>query len=187
MEPLSYRSVLLGNSDNKLSRDDLSRALFCSMAVYENNAGAEHLFRTAQTAYPNATFEKVHMAKDLRNAHKFLVAYRENCVFVAFQGTKNLKDVASDMRIDRHTAKFGGFFHKGFYDRADSFASSDQSPLPGLLATKKRIIFCGHSLGGAVAHIVLFRFLLENDGLVTNVRPVWLQYKSVSIACNIEH
>lgn len=186
MEPLSYRPVLLGNSDNKLSRDDLSRALFCSMAVYKNNAGAEHLFRTAQTAYPNATFEKVHMAKELRNAQKFLVAYTENCVFVAFRGTKNLKDVASDMRIDRHAAKFGGYFHKGFYDRADSFASSDQSPLPGLLATKKRIIFCGHSLGGAVAHIVLFRFLLENDGLVINVRPVWLQYKSVSIACNIE-
>lgn len=179
MKPSSYRSVLLGNSDNKLSKDDLSRALFCSMAVYKNNAEAEDIFRTAQAAYPNATFEKVHMAKDHGKAHKFLVAYTEKCVFVAFRGTNDLKDVASDMRIDRHAVKFGGYFHKGFYERADSFASSDQSPLPGLLATKKRIIFCGHSLGGAVAHIVLFRFLLEPREenfplLVTNVRPDWL-------------
>lgn len=162
MKPSSSQSVLLGNSDNKLSKDDLSRALICSMAVYLNNAGAEDIFRKAQAAYPNTNFEKVHMAKDHGKAHKILVAYTEECVYVAFQGTDNLKDVASDMRIDRHAVKSGGFFHRGFYDRADSFASSDRSPLPGLLATKKRIILCGHSLGGAVAQTVLFRFLLDN-------------------------
>ncbi|KAG0605584.1 hypothetical protein M758_9G070700 [Ceratodon purpureus] len=156
------RSVSLDNSDNKLSKDDLSRALFCSMAVYKNNAEAEYLLQQAQIAYPSIAFVKVHMSLDLPKGQKFLVAYTENCAFIAFRGTENLQDVACDMRTDR-CPKFGGWFHKGFYDRADSFMGPNHSPLPDLLETKKRIFFCGHSLGGAVAHMVLYRFLIDGD------------------------
>lgn len=167
------RFVPLGSSDKKLSEDDLCGALFCSMAVYMTNAEAESFFREPQFCFPSITVDKVHMSLNPSEGgprQKFLVAYIENCIFIAFRGTENLHDVACDIKINRHYQKFGGTFHKGFFDRADAFMGSNHSPLRGLLKTGKRIIFCGHSLGGAVAHMVLLRFLLEYDLLLNNVR-----------------
>jgi len=188
-------SVGLGLTEDKLRKDDLLGALICSMAVCMPNAAAEILFRTAQEVYPSPRFSKVHMSVDpykkWRRGQKFLVAYTADCVFIAFRGTKNLKDVASDLCTNSER-RFGGSFHKGFYDRADSFLGSEKwNPLPDLMDTAsregRRIIFCGHSLGGAVAHMVLFRFLLQTQidtEQVTNVRPTWTHLNSFSVILN---
>jgi hypothetical protein len=54
-----------------------------------------------------------------------------------------------------------GKFHAGFFSRAERF------PLQKILNKKeyhnRNIIFCGHSMGGAVATIVTIQALLEEQ------------------------
>jgi predicted lipase len=99
---------------------------------------------------------------------KFLVAYAADAIFIAFRGTATRKDLAKDLRTDYHY-KFGGSFHAGFFKRANDFLHVHDETLPSnrvselIYASKKRIVFCGHSLGGAVAHMVLLLILLEEN------------------------
>jgi len=145
------------------SREDLSRAFFCSAAVYESsNERAEIMLQNTQRDYPTIKFEKVHMSLDLFGEHKFLVAYAEDAIFIAFRGTTSLEDIATNLKLARDS-RFGGAFHCGFFKRSDVFFKPDCNPILGLLSLQKRIIFCGHSLGGAVAHMVLFRLFVENN------------------------
>jgi hypothetical protein len=96
---------------------------------------------------------------------KFVVASAEDVIFIAFQGmvTQPTDFIISDLEFDE---QLGVNFHKGFFTRSNVFYGG-QSPytqllLKELLRCNKRVIFCGHSLGGAVSHMVLLRFLLEN-------------------------
>jgi hypothetical protein len=92
------------------------------------------------------------------------VASAEDIIFIAFQGMVTPTDfIISDLKFDE---QLGVNFHKGFFTRSNVFYGG-QSPyrqllLKELLRSKQRVIFCGHSLGGAVSHMVLLRFLLEN-------------------------
>ncbi len=160
---MSSTSIGLGRNDERMpSREDLSRAFFCSAAVYESsNERAEILLQNTQRHYPTITFAKVHMSLDLFGEQKFLVAYAEDAIFIAFRGTTTLEDVAINLKLARKSG-FGGAFHRGFFQRSDVFFKPDCDLMPGLFSLQKRIIFCGHSLGGAVAHMVLFRLLVEN-------------------------
>ncbi|CAM6037072.1 unnamed protein product [Sphagnum compactum] len=162
---MSSTSIRLGPNDGRMpSREDLSRAFFCSAAVYESsNERAEILLQNTQRDYPTIKFAKVHMSLDLFGEHKFLVAYAEDAIFIAFRGTTTLEDVATNLKFARDS-RFGGAFHYGFFKRSDIFFKPDCNPILGLLSLQKRIIFCGHSLGGAVAHMVLFRLFVEDDG-----------------------
>jgi hypothetical protein len=109
------------------------------------------------------------MSVDLySDGQKFLVAYAADAIFIAFRGTTTCKDVASNLRTDNHH-KFGGSFHAGFFKRANDFLHVHDETLPSnrvwelIHESKKRIVFCGHSLGGAVAHMVLLLILLEEN------------------------
>ncbi len=56
-----------------------------------------------------------------------------------------------------------GHFHKGFLKRSDVFnvGRGPYLPLLELLSKpERRIILCGHAVGGAVSHMILLRFLL---------------------------
>lgn len=160
---MSSSSIQPGCCDDTLSRDDLSRAYFCSEAVYKSSVTSATAFlQKTQCDHPIVRFEKVHMSLELLGQQKFLVAYAEDVIFIAFRGTETLDDLAADLKMVNRP-KFGGAFHAGFFKRADVFMGSDQNPMKGLLSLNKRIIFCGHSLGGAVAHMVLLRYLLENN------------------------
>jgi pimeloyl-ACP methyl ester carboxylesterase len=160
---MSSSSIQPGCCDDTLSRDDRCRAYFCSEAVYKSSvASATAFLQKIQCDHPIVRFEKVHMSLELLGQQKFLVAYAEDAIFIAFRGTETLDDLATDLKMVNHP-KFGGAFHAGFFKRADVFMGSDQNPMKGLLSLNKRIIFCGHSLGGAVAHMVLLRYLLENN------------------------
>ncbi len=161
---MSSTSIRLGSNDDRtLPRDDLSRAFFCSVAVYESSTEeAEMLFRKTQREHPAVRFAKVHMSLNLPGEQKFLVAYADDAIFIAFRGTTTLGDVATNLKLANHS-RFGGAFHSGFFKRTDVFVKPDCNPMPGLLSLQKRIIFCGHSLGGAVAHMVLLRLLVENN------------------------
>ncbi|CAK9856866.1 unnamed protein product [Sphagnum jensenii] len=161
---MSSTSIRLGSNDDRtLRRDDLSRAFFCSVAVYESSTEeAEILFRKTQSEHPAVRFAKVHMSLNLPGEQKFLVAYADDAIFIAFRGTTTLEDIAANLKVANHSG-FGGAFHSGFFKRTDVFFQPNCDPMPGLFSLQKRIIFCGHSLGGAVAHMVLLRLLVENN------------------------
>ncbi|CAK9203001.1 unnamed protein product [Sphagnum troendelagicum] len=172
---MSSNSIPLGCPDSTLSRDDLFRALFCAQAVYEDVAGAEVLLRETQRGNPSVKFQKIHMSVEdkISDGQKFLVAHAEDAIFIAFRGTATRKDMASDLRIDNHH-QFGGSFHAGFSKRANDFLHVRDETLASnpvwelIYWSEKRIVFCGHSLGGAVAHMVLLLILLEGTGYTTS-------------------
>jgi len=161
---MSSTSIGLGCDDERMpSREDVSRAFFCSAAVYESsNERAEIMLQNTQAEYPTIKFAKVHMSLDLFGEQKFLVAYAEDAIFIAFRGTTTLEDIATNLKLVADPS-FGGAFHCGFFKRSDVFFKPHCNPIQGLLSLRKRIIFCGHSLGGAVAHMVLFRLFVVNN------------------------
>jgi hypothetical protein len=87
---------------------------------------------------------------------KFLVAYANDATFIAFRGTKTLEDLTHTFLIDEYSQ---GHFHKGFLKRSDVFNVGIAPYLPLLHKPGRRIILCGHAVGGAVSHMVLLRFL----------------------------
>jgi hypothetical protein len=91
---------------------------------------------------------------------KFLVAYANDATFIAFRGTKTLEDVTDTFQIDDDSNEH---FHNGFLKRSAVFnvGMPRYAPLLELLSEpKRRIILCGHAVGGAVSHMILLRFLL---------------------------
>ncbi|CAM6066599.1 unnamed protein product [Sphagnum tenellum] len=184
---MSSSSIQPGCCDDTLSRDDLSRAYFCSEAVYKSSVTRATAFlQKTQCDHPIVRFEKVHMSLELLGQQKFLVAYAEDAIFIAFRGTETLDDLAADLKMVNHP-KFGGAFHAGFFKRADVFMGSDQNPMKGLLSLNKRIIFCGHSLGGAVAHMVLLRYLLEENWKVDEQSQGQYSNSLISVAFGAPH
>lgn len=90
---------------------------------------------------------------------KAVLVENNTSIFLCFRGTQmdDKIDIVTDFKIISEK-QFGGKIHKGFYDRAKSV---DILSIYLLAKSKgKRLIFCGHSLGGAVATlstlIVLF-------------------------------
>jgi hypothetical protein len=146
----------------KFRKEDLSRAIFCAQVVsHEDDAGAEKFLEQSQQTHPGIQFEKIQMSLDYRDKEqKFLVAYASDATFIAFRGTKTLEDVTDTLQIDEHSKRH---FHNGFLKRSDVFnvGMAPYRPLLHLLhKSGRRIILCGHAVGGAVSHMILLRFLL---------------------------
>ncbi|CAK9863589.1 unnamed protein product [Sphagnum jensenii] len=166
--PCAPKIPLVPNTHYTLRTDDISRALVCATAVYEKDA--THFFAQSQRGIQ---FEKVHMSLDLTDPpQRFMVAYSRDAIFIAFRGTETFADVSCDLEIDG-LARFQGRFHRGFFKRSKVFyvGQSPQLLMFELLRSdpQRRVILCGHSMGGAVSHMVLLRFLLENN--MYNVLP----------------
>ncbi|KAG0602023.1 hypothetical protein M758_11G155500 [Ceratodon purpureus] len=150
------------------SKHDLTRAMACSMAISDRDKSEEYLdaFRKLE---PEDQFQEIHLS-DESEEQQFLVAYAEDAVFIGFRGTRVLQDVACDLLVQKISNRhIPGSFHKGIYERSSCVFGLHGSkiilfPLLKLILTEgKRIIFCGHSLGGAVGHMVLIRLLLEKE------------------------
>lgn len=80
-----------------------------------------------------------------------------NYIFVAFRGTSTGKDVRKDLK--RIQKDFGhGDVHAGFLECWDSVEPEVYFWLRDQIAVGKRVVFCGHSLGGAVAQLAYISF-----------------------------
>eukprot|EP01018_Ginkgo_biloba_P029721 Gb_18098 [translate_table: standard] len=94
----------------------------------------------------------------------------DDYVFVAFPGTRNVKDIITDSKfgeceINRNNQFFSSLkdsatdepalVHKGFLDRfLKIFPSSEiENEVQKAQGENKRIVFAGHSLGGAIASL----------------------------------
>ncbi|KAH8944566.1 hypothetical protein BDL97_13G117600 [Sphagnum fallax] len=158
-------NIPLASNEITLRKEDLSRAMFCALAISQEDDVKEVKDKLKQ--HPDLQFEEIHISVpnlDGEPIQKFVVASTEDIIFIAFQGMVTPTDfIISDLEFDE---QLGVNFHKGFFTRSNVFYGG-QSPyrhllLEELLSSKRRVIFCGHSLGGAVSHMVLLRFLLEN-------------------------
>jgi hypothetical protein len=157
--------IPLGSNEITLRKEDLSRAMFCALAISQEDDVKEVEDKLKQ--HPDLQFEEIHISVpnlDGEPIQKFVVASADDIIFIAFQGMVTPTDfIISDLQFDE---QLGVNFHKGFFTRSNVFYGG-QSPYRQLLLKEllrsKRVIFCGHSLGGAVSHMVLLRFLLENQ------------------------
>lgn len=155
-----------------LPEEDLSRAFACAAAIGTHTPDGGSSFLKYVNAFRRVPREH-QFSKILFSAEKeeqqFCVAYAEDAIFIAFRGTQDLKDVACDLMIRKYEPinSRGAAFHRGIRHRSGCFLGLHGSEIMGGLleemreVPEKRIIFCGHSLGGAVAHMVLWRILME--------------------------
>lgn len=74
-------------------------------------------------------------------------------VFVAYRGTESMKDAAADLDVRYIHLKDGICVHRGFYNQLMSIKDQLLVTLsdPDILSPDDALIFCGHSLGGALA------------------------------------
>ena len=77
----------------------------------------------------------------------------EDIVYVTFRGTSSFKDILEDLDIKRTRVSGKIKVHKGFYKQFQSVQINITKSLLKLTENATRIIFTGHSLGGALAQI----------------------------------
>jgi hypothetical protein len=89
-----------------------------------------------------------------------------NLVYVAFRGTNSISDILADVSSNPASLDVG-HVHHGFHFRAEQFIVSTSSQLKAAIGWTSAvgehadIIFCGHSLGGAVAQLVAIKLTLS--------------------------
>ncbi len=144
----------------KFHKEDLSRAIFCAQVVsHDDDAGAKKFLEQSQQTHPGIQFDQIQMSLEDKDP-KFLVAHANDATFIAFRGTKTLEDVTDTFQIDEYSERH---LHKGFLKLSDVFnvGTGPYPPLLELLSKPgRRIILCGHAVGGAVSHMILLRFLM---------------------------
>ncbi|KAI8318308.1 alpha/beta-hydrolase [Martensiomyces pterosporus] len=99
---------------------------------------------------------------------------RNGEIIVAFRGTTTTTDIVTDLKVlqaDWEAAGPGAKVHLGFKKAVLSVAN----PIEGLIHTlllqhpNHRIVFVGHSLGGAQASLAAAKFVAGNSGLMNRV------------------
>ncbi|KAG0605582.1 hypothetical protein M758_9G070600 [Ceratodon purpureus] len=148
--------------------EDLARAFCCSEAVFleKNKHVDEYLKRINSEIFPFVQFGEVLVSDEGWNTRglKFLVAHADDATFIAFRGSPNFEDLCREHIHSPLTIR--DKLHGGIFELSESFMVSGCKLLLTLFIegkrTGKRIVFCGHRLGGAVAHMVVLRFWTEN-------------------------
>jgi hypothetical protein len=137
--------------------EDYARAFFCAEAVRRGqNSDVEKFLRSVQKEFPSIQFGDVHVSLDLNPNHgvKFLMADAGDALFIAFQATRKPEDSKSFA-----TLPSGGSVDRGIFELSKSFQGPDFTILSELLRmSEKRVVFCGHGVGGAVAHMVVLHY-----------------------------
>lgn len=140
---------------------DLARAYFCSEAVlFENNEEIKEYLKDVKSNFPIIHFDVVHVSVDQENdlrGFKFLVAYAADATFIAFRGSRTFEDLGRESQSSSSASEV----HGEVLELSRSFMRSDCNLLAQLYRSGKRIIFCGHRLGGSVAHMVVVRFFKD--------------------------
>ena len=144
-----------------LNKNKIQHALVLSDAAYKENAQeflemnlSEHKFNS--------------LAENKFGKCRFLIAETENdsTVYIAFRGTNDFEDLLADFSFWHQEAQrnpSSGSFHSGFLEKAELF------PLREFVLSnfiqKKTLVFCGHSLGGAVSSIIYTELVIIRDRL----------------------
>ena len=135
-----------------IDRDVLTNCLVLSQAAYD--ADPKSFLEDSKCQSHN--FKSVFVSRNL--ACQFLLAEvsDDRAIYIAFRGTRtsNWDDILTDLDITLEQANYYpwfGLFHRGFLKRIElvplnKIINSD-------LVGDKELVFCGHSMGGAVSSI----------------------------------
>ena len=148
---------------------DLARAYFCSEAVLlEKNEEIKEYLNETKSEFPIIHFDVVHVSVDQENdlrGFKFLVAYAADATFIAFRGSRTFEDLGRESQPSSSASEV----HEVVRELSRSFRGRGCKLLAQLSTSEKRIIFCGHRLGGSVAHMVVVRFIEDFEGKVVSL------------------
>ena len=90
-----------------------------------------------------------------------------NNLYVVCRGTSSYKDVITDLKIWRKKCDYlkNTLIHSGFLEQYNSIRESIIDEIDEVIDNEniKRIIFCGHSLGAALATIAALDYKLQNS------------------------
>lgn len=98
----------------------------------------------------------------INKKHLFaIVCYTDKTVSVAFRGTNDIYDCLTDITLNK-IRKYKGKVHQGF-DRALDVVWEDLTKTVLPLLEGRKLLFTGHSMGGAMATLASIRFLEEHS------------------------
>ena len=161
------------------ARDVLTAAVLCeSLAVGPGEADVRSAVTRVRDAFPSGavSLRGVSVARASKR-HRYLVADAPGAVFVACAGTRDARDLVTDVSVrsaDLDLAAEAGTrrpgdrsrralaAHGGFASRARGLRAPVRALFRNaVLRDGKRLVLCGHSLGGAVAALAMLGLLLD--------------------------
>ena len=160
------------------ARDVLTAAVLCeSLAVGPGEADVRSAVTRVRDAFPSGavSLRGISVARASKR-HRYLVADAPGAVFVACAGTQDARDLVTDASVraadlelaaESNTALGGSrrarlFAHGGFASRARSLRAQIRALFRNaVIRDGKRLVLCGHSLGGAVAALAMLGLLLD--------------------------
>lgn len=168
-------------------REQMIDALVFSLAVYEE--GPEKILSVLKYKYdlPVGALDLLHLEGHVsqgilasarvgqRPCQPVIVGRSTHGhVVVACRGTADLSDLIQDLKIIPkwvRGGRGGAAAHMGFVERAESV---DLEPFLRLLARGEKVVFTGHSLGGAVSALLALRVLeaAESHNICTHLGQV---------------
>ncbi|XP_078699935.1 uncharacterized protein LOC144926787 [Branchiostoma floridae x Branchiostoma belcheri] len=152
---------------DKLGMDDIQRAMMCCQAIYQDGPEKVVQFLNKPENLCLHNFGEVCVSRYGRLTYMLAETDDKDELFIAFRGTESYEDILSDLKIWQRSIEgspIAGKCHSGFLKLASCF------PVDPILRKYvysrvaddcARIVVCGHSMGGAIAHIVTLNMLAD--------------------------
>ena len=117
-------------------------------------------------AYKNdlTSISKSNLIEDYRTDTQVHVGIENNNIYVVYRGTSSCQDVISDLKIWREKCDFleNTLVHNGFLIQYNAVRNKVLHEIQSLMDDSiKRVVFCGHSLGAALATIASLDYKLQ--------------------------
>ncbi|XP_078604752.1 uncharacterized protein LOC144878240 [Branchiostoma floridae x Branchiostoma japonicum] len=148
---------------------DIQRAMMCCQAIYQDGPKKVKQFLNKRENLVLHNFGEVCVSKYGRLTYMLAETNDKDELFIAFRGTRSYEDILSDLSFWQSPcaddeSSMGGNCHAGFLKLASCFPINPilRRYVYGREVDKcARIVVCGHSMGGAVAHIVTLNLLAD--------------------------